>query len=288
MKKHPQLTASEEVPDQQKRRIAEELDQKVIRALESMTQREKDLIGILAELFGSPGERNRERVIWQGIVACTNVGKLDDPENRKLSLIYFKDLSWLCAWRLEGELTVPIGDLSIFRDVEFTAKQSGKSREEVFVEMAPSLQAQLRKTLYWLADPNSCEPHAKAKALQLLIENGAQSAIDFDIDPVDDFDKTGNRGYPLFYWKRIWGYATVACPIAKFIYDQLEQYHAGEMTLDEAVPIIVCKRPECGKFAVPRRRTKEFCSDSCRTLYRQKTKSKVHAAYMRKYRAENY
>jgi hypothetical protein len=253
-----------------------------------MAQREKDLIGILAKLFGAPGERNRERVIWQGIVAFANIDKIDDTSSPQLGLIYFRHLAWLCASRLAGELTDPIDDLSIFRDLEFRVKRTGKSPDEVFAEMAPALQSQFRRTLFWLADPNRSEPDVKAEALRFLLESSSESAIHFDIDPVDDFDETGNRGYPLFFWKSIWGYETVASPIAKFIFDQLEQYHAGELTLNKAVPIIVCKRPGCGKFAVPRRRTKEFCSNSCRTLYRQKTKPKAHAEYMRKYRAANY
>jgi hypothetical protein len=120
------------------------------------------------------------------------------------------------------------------------------------------------------------------------MEHGAKDALVFDAYPNDEFDETGNDGYPLFYWKMSFRYKTVLTPVATFILECIDKYQEGDQGLNEAVPLIVCKRTECRKFAVPLRKTKDFCSNSCRTLYRQKNKREDWADYMRKYRANNY
>lgn len=285
--KKPEMTAFEDLPDEEKKRIAEDRDRELRNLLKSMSQREKSLIGILAKLFGAPGETNKERVIWHGLATSANTG-MEGPGSPKLALIYFQNLVWLCTWCLAGELTEATRDLSSFRDLEVEARRTSRSPEEVLAGRASTIQEQLRTMLLWLADPRDCKPEVRREGFRLLLQNSTESAIDFDIDLNDEFDDTGNQGYPMFYWKHIFGYETIMSPIARFIFDQLEQYHAGKLVLDKAVPLIVCKRPECGKFVVPKRGTREFCSDSCRTLHRQKTKREAHAAYMRIYRAANY
>jgi len=123
-------------------------------------------------------------------------------------------------------------------------------------------------------------------ALSFLIEHGQRELEQYDFDPNDEFDDTGNTGYPLFFWKRSASFHTIVQPIAHFIYERLEQYHDRTMELPAAVPIVLCKRDGCGRISVIQRRTKDFCSPSCRTLQRQKDKAEDHAAYMRKYRKE--
>ena len=277
-----ELTAN----DHEKKRSAEKLHQRLIDALETMALNERNLVGTIAKLFGAPTETHRERVIWHGLVALANTRLVRN--GAELGLIYIKATILLCGWRLAGELTNLTEDLSCFRDIESEAEVSGKGLDEALTARIPSIQNQVGTLLSWLANPTACGPTASREALRLLLQHRSEGAIDFDIELNDNFDDTGNKGYPLYYWKNIFGYESLITPITKFIFDQLEQYHSGELALDKAVPVIVCKRQGCGKFAVPRRRTKEFCSDSCRTLYRQKINAKDYAAYMRKYRAENY
>ena len=277
----------EELPDAEKRRIALERDQQVRSLLDSLKNREKQVIHNLAGLFGVPGEEDWKKVAWSGIVVLANV-TMDDPNSRELGLIYFKHLTSLCAWHLSEDITNSAQELDCFRDVEIGAKLGKKSLGEVFTEKACAAQKQLRIVLHWLADPKACGKEARSWALRFLLENSSESAIEYDIEPNDEFDENGHGGYPLFYWKRILGYGSVISPVAKFIVDQLELYHADGSRLADVVPIIICNRAGCGRFSVSRRRTRRFCSDSCRALHRQKTKREAWAAYMRKYRADNY
>jgi len=83
-------------------------------------------------------------------------------------------------------------------------------------------------------------------------------------------------------------YKSLLTPVATFILERIDKYQERDLTLADAIPIIICKHSECRKFAVAHRRTKDVCSDSCRTLHRQKNKREAWAGYMREYRAKNY
>jgi hypothetical protein len=286
MKKDSVSAIFGQLPDD-KRHEAEELHNRLIALFGTLEQSRKRMLSVIAKLFGAPEEIDRDRIIWHGIITLANRHGTDDKDIG-VDLAYFKALVFLCAWRLEGEPPDFADDLSRFRDLDFTVIRSKKKLEEALAEALPILRDRIWKVLLWLTEPNKCAAAFKQDVLCFLQENSEEGAVEFCIDPVSDFDETGNRGYPLFYWKKITGYSTISSPIAKFIFDQIEKYHADELPLAEAIPVVKCKRTNCERFAVPRRRTREFCSDSCRTLFRQKTKAAVHAEYMRKYRAENY
>lgn len=229
-------------------------------------------------LAGLRKEQDRATIIWHALAGFANVS-----EGEEAGFHSFHALTHLCCIRLEDLFDDPTQDLRCFEDVEIEHDQTGKSPEDAFRIRVSSLRQQIRAVHAWLACPNDCSSAMKRYALEFLLEHGSEHSIQFSIDPTDKFDEFG-----LFYWKHIYGYRTIFTPIAKFILDKLEQYHERDLTLDKAIPLIICKRPECGRFAVARRKTKDFCSDSCRTLYRQKNRPEVWAAYMRKYRSNSY
>jgi hypothetical protein len=235
-----------------------------------------------AALAGLRKEQDRATIIWHALAGFAN-----GREGEEAGFRSFHAFTHLCCIRLEELFDDPTQDLRCFEDVEIEHDQTGKTPEDVFRSRATSLRQQIRAVLAWLACPNDSSA-MKRYALEFLLEHGSEQSIQFSMDPTDKFDDTGNQGIPLFYWKHIYGYRTIFTPTAKFILDRLEQYHERDLTLDKAIPLIICKRPECGRFAVARRKTKDFCSDSCRTLYRQKNRPKVWAAYMRKYRSNSF
>lgn len=234
--------------------------------------------GLNAALAGVRKEQDRDTIIWHALAGFANSSEGDEVGFRS-----FHALTHLCCIRLEDLFDDPTQDLRCFEDVEIEHDQTGKSPEDAFRIRVSSLRQQIRVVLAWLARPNACSSAIKRYALEFLLEHGREDAIQFSIDPTDKFDEFG-----LFYWKHIYGYRTIFTSIAKFILDKLEQYHERDLTLDKAIPLIICKRPECGRFAVARRKTKDFCSNSCRTLYRQKNRPKAWAAYMREYRSNSY
>ena len=179
-------------------------------------------------------------------------------------------------------------ELEFFDDVYRIQKMMNISADDAFSTIALDLQPKLRGLLAWIADPNRLSPAERRVALSFLLEHGEQELARYDFDPNDEFDDTGNIGYPLFYWKRPHSFESIMAPIARFIFERLEQYNEGELQLDDAIPIVLCKREGCGRFSVSQRKTKDFCSASCRTLNRQKQNPAEHAAYMRRYRKENY
>ena len=183
------------------------------------------------------------------------------------------------------------------RDLEFRDLESQTSGKELatfegfYIACGTRLRLlhkQFRGMLSWLADPNALTALQRNEAISFLTEHGGQGAIEFDLDPNDDFDDSGNKGYPFYYWKTPTEYRSILSPVISFIAHRIERYQTDEseetLTLREAIPVMVCKRAACGHFAVLHRTTKEFCSASCRTLYRQETKPEAHAAYQRAYR----
>jgi len=236
-----------------------------------------------AVLAGVPNEQDRTRIIWSALVNFVNL----DPDD-EIATFRFQAFTSLCCFRLDELAEDPMLDLRCFQDIDTEYSSTGRAVKDIFRSRVRALRKEIRMMLVWLARPNECPPVVRSYSLEFLLEHGSDSAIEFSIDPTDKFDDEGEHGVPLLYWKRVLGYRTVFTPAAKFILDKLEQYHDRALTVDEAMPLIVCKRSECGKLAVARRGTRDFCSDSCRSLYRQKAKRQEWAAYMRKYRSGLY
>jgi hypothetical protein len=260
-----------------------ELAERVEKISLSFERQEDERTRLNALLAGVPNEQNRSRIIWHALVGFVNANPDDE-----ITVLRFRAFTSLCCFRLDELTDNPMRDLRSFEDIEAKYDQTGRGLQDIFRSRVRALWQPVRTMLIWLARPTDCSLALRRYSLEFLLEHGSENAIQFSIDPTEEFDDEGRRDIPLFYWKRVFGYQTIFTPAAKFILDKLEQYHERTLTLDEAMPLILCKRAECGKLAVARRRTKNFCSDSCRTLYRQKTKPEAWAAYMRKYRSASY
>ena len=240
-----------------------------------------------AALIGKPEETDRGRLIWAGIVEYANLSGLRDriPEfvAMKLTATLF-----LCTHGQPQDQAGSVFDLDPFDDVHDLAKKTGVSRPDAFLILAARQHTRFREMLAWVADPNRCDHTQRVRALDFLLEQGNEGRAEYQYEVEDKFDDTGNVGYPFFYWKHPRSFATILAPLAKFIIERIESYHEKAVPLDEAMPIILCRRKACGMFAISERKTRDFCSDSCRTLNRQEEKRDEHAAYMRKYRQSNY
>jgi hypothetical protein len=261
---------------------AKELEAK-LEEIELSLGSEKKSTKLNAILAGVPEEKDITTIIWHALVGFVNA-----KEEEEAGFNCFRASTHLCCLRLEEIFANPTEDLRCFDDVEAEYDRTRTPLENIFRSQASALRQKIRMVLVWLARPNTYTPAHKRYILEFLLHHGSEQAIQFGIDSTDKFDHTGRDGTPLFYWKNVYGYKTVFTPTAKFILDKLEQYHEGGIPLEKVIPLIICKRQECGRIAVVRRRTKDFCSNSCRTLYRQKNKPEVWAAYMRKYRSDSY
>jgi hypothetical protein len=269
--------------------MAKNAHSEITRVVAEMRASKHAMFEALAALVGQPGETDRSRLIWAGLVMFVNESLTGQPLQFEVAAALRATIA-LCIYGnheledLQGE----VYGLGVFEDIYQLQKRTKVSVDEAFSTLATELQPQLRNLLEWIADPNRMSPQGRMTALSFLLEHGEQELARYTFDPNDEFDDTGNVGYPLFFWKRPQSFETVDAPIARFIFERLELYHDGELKLDDAAPIVLCKRDGCGRISLSQRKTKDFCSPSCRTLHRQKEKPEEHAAYMRRYRQDNY
>jgi len=283
---------SREVEPRQLGLVKRPPDRKTLRQLvASMEEAKHRIIEKCAQSIRLPEEEDINRLIWHGIAQYGNA-YLSEGIGLGEAFLAFQAFSTLCLIRESDPLeTVVISDLP-FGDLKSLAPVAQLATFDGFFNACcnrlSELHPKFRTMLTWLADPNGCVAAKKNEAIEFLVQHAGDGAIEFDLLPNDDFDDTGDKGAPFFYWKTVRKYRTILSPVSKFILDRIERYHADEkrdrLTLSEAIPLLVCKRVACRRFAVLRRTTRDFCSASCRTLYRQETKREEHAAYQRKYR----
>jgi hypothetical protein len=241
----------------------------------------------LAAAVGLPGESDRSHLIWEGLARFVNKDLKGQPAGIEITVALRAVIALCVHGNSEFEdMQEDVYGLGVFTDVYHVQKRRSVSVDQAFAVLATELQPKFQLLLRWIADPNRMDREGRRAALEFLIEHGEQELARYDYDPNEEFDDTGNVGAPLFFWKRPASFESVVTPIARFIYERLEQYHNSELKLPDAVPIVLCKREGCGRVSVIQRKTKDFCSSSCRTLHRQKEKAAEHAAYMRNYRAE--
>lgn len=126
-------------------------------------------------------------------------------------------------------------------------------------------QRQLKSLLLWLCDPKS-NPGLRIEVLKFLqASSQEQWRINWDEDPIEAIEK---GEYPFMYFAKQVRYPTMMGPICKFILVQIDD-PLGPL------PIRFCKRSGCGKFFVPGRSDKQYCSDSCRAMDHPKEKSEM-------------
>ncbi|HEY6349677.1 MAG TPA: hypothetical protein VI636_09730 [Candidatus Angelobacter sp.] len=265
---------------------AAKLIQEFYKLQEELAQTQRALIATCAKYIAAPPDKDPNRLIWQGILRYAN-SNLHNDKGLVEAIPAFIATTVLCINRYEDISetrnpfeTLPFGDLK----TDLTTAKNVLLQKRIC-----ALQAPFRRMLTWLTDPSCCSVPLTNEAFDFLLEHGGDGAVEFGFDVNHEFNHAGDAGgSPIFYWKTPLGYKTILSPIASFILERINQYQfstRGErLTIDEAVPLIICKRPTCLRFVIPRRKTKDFCSSSCRTLYHQKIKAEDHAAYQRKYR----
>lgn len=266
--------------------------QQVHAQIEQLVQRiqtgKQKTLQALRKGVGAPNETDRARSIWAGIVSFANAPLSDSPNSEAGEVLRMTNALCVHGDQNWEDMQSEMLGLGIYRDVYQLSRAKTLATEISFEELVRRLHPSFRNMLAWIADPNRVSSQERGDALELLLQHGEQALTQYDYDSNDEFDPTGNDGYPLYFWKRPQAIESIIGPVAHFLYERLEQYHDGALPLEEAVPILRCRREGCGKFAVNKRRTKDFCSDSCRTLHRQRQNPDAHAAYMRQYRKENY
>ncbi len=285
----PPPTSPEEL--ESRKREARILEQELHRILESRAQAERSIIEIFAKSVGAPQEHKTDRIIWHGVVQFANAN-LGEPYGLLEAFLAFRSFTALSIKRF-GQFEWADLEVFSFLDLEsarYRVKSAAKAKSSTFKDACCQKLSAWHEgfctMLTWLADPNGCPTQIREKSLRFLLDHGGEGAIKFDIRPSDAFDETGDQGVPFLFWKDIDSFRSILSPVANFIFDRLEQYHTAPSTFafNEAVPVVICKRSACHKFVFLERGTKDFCSSSCRTLYRQEMKPEEHAKYQRKYR----
>jgi len=229
-------------------------------------------------------QAQHSRRIWQTIAAYANADLAAwSNENTRT----FRELVHLCA-DLTGDATFPMadfarGDFSRFHDVNQLAQSTKQSPEWAFREILTVYQDDFRRLLTWLCSPEKHSELAKG-ATQFLMK--LSSSIRWTVEANTEFDEV--NGCPLFYLKNISNYGSILSPVCKFIFDRIERFHEGDpIDRGEAVPLIICQREGCGRFALPQRKgRREFCGNNCRSsAYQSKQPRTEKNRYQRKYRA---
>jgi hypothetical protein len=270
---------------------AQDADREFRKIWASMVSAKRAMVDICARSLGVDEGGDINRLIWHGIVQYANVD-VKTAEGRGQAFLAFQAFTNLFLIRQDRPFeTKDIRELA-FRDLESEAVRNDANDfgdfYNVCCERLSVLHEDFRTLLSWLANPNAFSAPKKYQAVAFLVEHGGEGAITFDLDPNADFDDSGRHGAPFYYWKIPQQYRTILSPVVSFIVSRIEEYQTDDikrrLSLREAIPVLRCKRPACGRFTVLHRNTREFCSASCRTLYRQETRPEEHAKYQRKYR----
>jgi hypothetical protein len=205
----------------------------------------------------SPGIEQR---VWEGLVHYVNADLNVDATG------------YVSLWTVVRELT-PAAEMTRFGlcefgtdDDVFVLSELLSVRKRDLVALAHYYQKDLRNLLLWLRMPKS-NSELRVPALKFLERHahGEIWGIDYSDDPVkeiSDFDE--QRENPFLYFVTEVKYASVMAPICKFIFSRIEDIQAQSRAFCDAIPIVICKRPECGKFALPERAgRKQYCSTKC-------------------------
>jgi hypothetical protein len=169
-------------------------------------------------------------------------------------------------------------------EVSYWAEETGRELEDSFRYWAVFYQPEFKNLLRWLCAPNEHLDLGRP-AVQFLQRHREGLVVDLGF-PNNEFDETGERGYPIFFWESIVSCASIMSPICDFLVERIRRFEEGEIALREAIPIRICDRAGCNKFKLPeRQKDRCFCSSACRaTDYQSKRLPEQRAAYMRNYR----
>ncbi len=147
--------------------------------------------------------------------------------------------------------------------------------------LASDYQNDVRRVLQWITGPEHAGSDMATHALSFLRKGIDGIKRVFDVNEIFDPD----RRSAAFYVETPIEFPFIVSPVCVFIWRQLERYREGDGELKELVPLGRCKR--CGNFFLAERvRRKAFCSDKCRSGFRQDQMTPDQKAErMRKYRA---
>jgi hypothetical protein len=219
----------------------------------------------------------RNRLVWEALVRYANTAKppaLAEAFERSAS-------------------TIPVGYMLRLKDVD-EVREIGKDLSQGVevtdtqrallgvVVLAPRYHEAFRRVLSWLSAPKKNSALARDAGKFL---GGFSAELKWTLrDANDEFDETGEEGYPIFLWPNVEHCRSILSPICQFILDRIWEFQEGGTELKEAIPIEVCEREGCGNFTLPERRgRRRFCSDKCRALAFQRSRGDWNE-YMRKYR----
>ncbi len=282
----PKPLGPEESPEARTAR-AQELDAQLRQLIKNTDTRKLQFSEAIGLALDAPQEKERGRLIWAGAVRLANCDVNGSSLAHAGSMLRATNALCFSGHKELEDIQGELYRLELYEDA--VRRQTEKrTKQDAFEQILRELQPGFRNMLAWVADPNRAHPKDREAALSFLLQHGEQELTAFSYDTNGEFDPTGNQGAPLYFWRRPDSVRSLLAPVTRFIFEQLEQYHDGVLSLEEAVPILLCRRKGCGKFALIERRTKDFCSNKCRTLHRQKENPEAHAAYMRRYREENY
>lgn len=246
---------------QSDRREAESLRKDIEATIRGIREAEESIATALSRWFdGVPGE-SREKLCWRAIAWYANADlETVDQAGVKLQYLLKLILGEIC-----GSL---IGDgLSEFNDLAGRVRIEGCSLEDALLALAKGYQTEFRQLLTWLSSPNK-NGNLADPAVAFLFDHVNLSLLEADANP--EFDENGNQGLPYFYVLTGIHCPTLITPLCKFIFDHIERYQQEEISLREAIPVLKCKRPECGRFMFAERPgRKEYCSDLCRAQRRR-------------------
>jgi hypothetical protein len=166
---------------------------------------------------------------------------------------------------------------------EITRYSRPKRRLDPLSHFAIRYHDRFTDLLTWLCAPDK-SPQLRSAAVDFLQANARGVRWQIEHVPESNFDEHSHGYLPVFYRRQV-EYDSIMSPLCKFIFDQVDRYHVGELELSDAVPIRICKRDGCSKFVLPERKgRKEYCSNICRAKDYQHNRTDWND-YMRRYRS---
>lgn len=250
-----------ELSEAERTKFLEEATASLKRIFEERQKSRQGVFRSLAALAGDPDEKDRIRLIWKGLVRFANECMTSDTKGI-MGIFALRATLALCVYddREFDEMSGEVFQLEVFEDVYSLQKKKRLSPEQAFSLIAEEFQPQLRQMLAWVADPNRLSIEERQAAFGFLIEHSEQQLLPHEYELNDRFDETGSVGSPIYFWKSPRIFESIAAPVARFIFGRLELFHEGQIELDEAVPVVLCKREGCETLSIARRRTRDFCS----------------------------
>ena len=199
--------------------------------------------------------------IWQAFVEYANSG-----DGRHLMEAFA-----LCA---------PVFEIDTMDDLSIAVSKLSHFGLTTFESMKQAFSLEAQKSLADFRRVLQCLTNAEDVQHQWLVPylSSHSDGLSYVLPPRCDGRK--------FIWIKLDRCPSAMHPLYRYILDRILQVQRGELSAREAFPIAICEREECGQFMLLRRPLrKRFCSDRCRALVSQRSRSRDDwNKYMRDYR----